>query len=139
MDDKQMCIESNIPQPSVKLSHILIDSYTSVYHPSVRVICQDVVVKEVIGKEKVDNFGNKPFFISLDDFVLQGDVKIVLFAAGTLYEDIILYFYFHTNFLPENGKFRLSKNDLDIASKDTENKIFPETFGVELNFSAVSQ
>lgn len=53
-------------------------------------------------------------------------------AAGS--DDLLLQFWVHTSFVPEDGKLRLEKQELDKACSDRRHQIFPASLAVEVDF-----
>ena len=81
------------------------------------------------------SMGEVDFYLGVKGFEVDGDVKITFFNVGMIgTRDKIFKFWFHTQFLPEDNKFCLTKSEIDKACKDKSNKNFKEDFKVEVYF-----
>ena len=81
------------------------------------------------------SMGEVDFYLGVKGFEVDGDVKITFFNVGMIgTRDKIFKFWFHTQFLPEDNKFCLTKSEIDKACKDKSNKNFKEDFKVEVYY-----
>ena len=81
------------------------------------------------------SMGEITFYLGVKGFEVTGDVRFTFYNVGMIgSRDKIFKFWVHTQFLPDDNKFCLTKNEIDKAVKDTTNKNFKEDFKVEVYF-----
>ena len=73
---------------------------------------------------------------------VEEDAHIEFFFGSVLFKKSMFQFWFNTRFVgcdennPKNLRLILSKNEIDEAKKDKDNKLFPQKMTVELLFSS---
>jgi len=79
----------------------------------------------------------KRLVIPLEDIPVFRDVKVIFEAKPTKLgasTEVLFTFWFNTGFIDYEGKESFTREELDKANKDRNNKIFPVGFNVEIAF-----
>lgn len=69
------------------------------------------------------------------DVIVTGDIKVDFYDQDKLSsDDGMFYVWFNTAFVPEDGRLRLERDQIDRSSKDKKMRKFDEKFALELVF-----
>lgn len=83
---------------------------------------------------KTKHYKDEPYIDIPCSACVRGDIKFIFYNEEEYSNDTpICHFWVNTNFMEDNY-IKLTKIQIDKATKDSENKKFSEKFGVELYF-----